>query len=321
MNEVFSDFKDLPTVSIIIPAFNEAKHIGECLDSVLRLNYPKDKYDILVVDNGSTDDTLSIVREKGVRFIELPVGKVGAVRNAGAKNTESEIVAFIDSDCIAKENWLLSAVKKLKCANVGAVGGAYNLRDDASWVERGWVLGDRSGNYQVTSLVGGSFIVSRQLFERLSGFDEEINAGEDTKLSKSILMEKLEIWFLTDCSVIHLGYPSTLAGFAKRQYWHASSYLRSNTGLSDKTFIACIAFSLMLLSSIILLIDGNYAGALVAIILTFLVTNVFTAKRVFFGGYHKLSMKNLPAAIVLDYFYFLSRSAGLLIGASKDLLR
>lgn len=102
------------------------------------------------------------------------------------------------------------------------------------------MLGDRKRDRITSSLIGGSFILKKNLFDILNGFDEKINAGEDTRLSKKITNTGLALWFVSDCAVVHLGFPRTVRDFARRQFWHSSSYLKSNNGLKDKTFIAVI---------------------------------------------------------------------------------
>lgn len=112
-----------PFVSIVVPAYNEEKFIGDCLESLSNLSYPKCRYEIIVVDNCSKDNTATIAESMGAIVIRNAIGKVGAVRNQGATVARGEILAFIDADCIAGKNWLKSAIDKLKDPTVGAVGG------------------------------------------------------------------------------------------------------------------------------------------------------------------------------------------------------
>ena len=300
-----------PFVSVIVPAFNEEKHIAECLSSLLALDYPKDRYNITVVDNNSNDNTASLIRQFNVQYLFLERGKVGAVRNYGVKCTESDIIAFIDADCIAGKTWLASGVEKLKDLDVGAVGGFCRLRDNPGWVEKAWVLGERVGNIEVNNLAGSSFLLERKMFESLDGFDESINAGEDSKLSAKITEKGYRLESIEGCAVTHLGYPNSLVGFAKRQFWHSSSYLKSNNGIRDRTFVAVVIFIISLLLTFLLALSENNFLALASFFVSVLVSVSFTIKRSLMGAYRKIYPANLFSAFFIDYVYFLSRALGL----------
>ncbi|ROT98390.1 glycosyltransferase [Marinobacter sp. R17] len=309
---------NFPKVAIIVPAYNEEKYIGACLESLLNLKYPKDKVEILVVDNGSADRTVNIAASYGVKVLKKENTKVGGVRNFGVASSSSEIVAFIDADCVAKEGWLSTAVNWLDNPKVGAVGGVYNLRVRPSWVEKAWVLGTRTTDTPTKTLPGGSFLMRRALFEELGGFDSNINAGEDSKLSYEIGSAGYGLWLLKDCSVVHLGYPNSIGGFAKRQFWHSSSYLKSNVGFKDKTFIASLLFTVCCAVFLLALVLGNASAMLLSLMVSLIICLTFTAKRVLFGNYDAINWKYIIPAVFLDYVYFISRMSGLLFGAVKD---
>jgi len=96
-----------PLVSVVIIVRNMPDTIGDCLESLLDQTVPKDKYEIIVVDNNSTDNTREIVRKYPVKLVsEEKVGNFGGARNMGITNSKGEIVAFIDADCIAEKDWI-----------------------------------------------------------------------------------------------------------------------------------------------------------------------------------------------------------------------
>src|SRR5579884_1618468 len=92
------------SVSIIIPALNEARMIGKCLESVAQLDFPHGHFEVILVDNGSTDDTVKIA-ESFTDRIHLKVlqkrgVRISGLRNLGAREAQGEIVAFLDADCL-----------------------------------------------------------------------------------------------------------------------------------------------------------------------------------------------------------------------------
>ncbi|SFR40296.1 Glycosyl transferase family 2 [Marinobacter gudaonensis] len=303
--------EEYPFVSIVIPAYNEGDHIGKCLAALISQNYPDDRYEIIVVDNGSSDNTVAEAQRFDVRVLSKPAVKVGAVRNFGVAHSRGDILAFIDSDCIAQPNWLSAGVSALKKENVGAVGGGCLLREEPSWIEKGWKLGKEGSDEQVTSLAGGSFLVKANLFRKLNGFDESINAGEDTKLSRDIASLGYRLLFLKECFVVHLGYPTTIKGFFKREYWHSSSYLNSQTGFNDLMFFSVLAFTFSNISLLIYLLSQDLLvlyGAAFLVISPFM----FLVKNIKKVGIENLEYRRIPSAVLVSYIYYYGRSCGLI---------
>ncbi len=117
-----------PFVSVVIPTFNRGYHLSKTIDSLFRQDYPKDRYEIIVVDNSSTDNTAEIIsRLKESAPVEIsyvikePAGP-GPARNLGVSLSKGEILAFIDSDCIADARWLSEGGRKIR-GDIGFVQG------------------------------------------------------------------------------------------------------------------------------------------------------------------------------------------------------
>ena len=89
-----------PFVSVIIPAKNASKWLGLCLNAIVNQSYPKEHIEILVIDNGSTDNTIQIAQSYGTTVIEKPELKLGALRNCGTDIAKGTAFAFIDSDVV-----------------------------------------------------------------------------------------------------------------------------------------------------------------------------------------------------------------------------
>ena len=82
-------------ISIVVPTRNEEKNIEACLKSILNLDFPKDKYEILVIDGMSTDRTVEIASKYPVRIIENPMYKIGPAHNIGIKEAEGDIIVLL----------------------------------------------------------------------------------------------------------------------------------------------------------------------------------------------------------------------------------
>ncbi|MEM3700063.1 MAG: glycosyltransferase [Candidatus Bathyarchaeia archaeon] len=113
-----------PKVSVIVPVKNGAAYIRELLDSLMQVDYDRDKLEIIVVDGNSTDNTREIVSQYPVKLLLEERPGLNAARNTGVRNSDGEIVAFTDADCIIPKDWLSRIVENFRDFQVGCVGGS-----------------------------------------------------------------------------------------------------------------------------------------------------------------------------------------------------
>ncbi len=126
-----------PFVSIIVPVYNGALYIENCIGSLLGLNYPKEKYEVIIVDNNSTDNTADIIKKFAVIYaLEDHTQTSYAARNKGIQTARGSIMAFTDADCIADEYWILNGVKPFENRLVGGVGGKVKAYKPRNYIER-----------------------------------------------------------------------------------------------------------------------------------------------------------------------------------------
>lgn len=121
--------KKKPAISVIIPAFNEEKYISKCLDSILEQETSV-VYEVVVVNNNSTDKTRAIALDKGVKVINEVRQGTASAKNAGAKVAKASILVFLDADCIVPKNYIERIFKFFrKSPNIGVYGGPYVYYD------------------------------------------------------------------------------------------------------------------------------------------------------------------------------------------------
>ncbi|ROQ18063.1 glycosyl transferase family 2 [Marinimicrobium koreense] len=301
----------LPSVSIIIPTFNEEEYLSNCLRSVKSIDYPNEKYEVIVVDNGSEDSTLEIARSYGVKVYVKENIKVGAVRNFGAENSYGDVLVFLDGDCVVDKGWIRRGLELLD--NNSVVGGQYFLRENPYWVEKYWILNPDGASYETSSLVGGCIMIRRDDFLKVGRFNESLNSGEDSELTHRLRRSGVNVRVTRQFSVTHLGYPTSLTGFVKRQIWHSIDYgLHTEKSFKDKIFILTSFYGFGLIFSVVGLLTSAKL-LLIGLALALICPASLSVKRIRRSKY-KGSLKDVFSIFLIDNAYLWGRLAGLLSG-------
>lgn len=174
-----------PFVTIIVPVFNQGHTIKACILSLLEVDYPRYRYEIIAVDDGSTDNTSEVLKGLSMKYsfkvIRLEKNKGPAfARNAGIKHAVGEIIAFTDSDCIVDKLWLKTLVRGY-ISGVGAVGGIRKWYGKSNFV---------SDYFE--------FILSKKPFEKeIKSKDVEWHSTDNFSIKKNVLLEvgSFDTWF------------------------------------------------------------------------------------------------------------------------------
>lgn len=209
-------------MSIIIPAYNAERSIEKCIRSALAQKYPQENYEVLVVDNNSTDNTVQRIQSfADVRYIlEKDRQNCFAACNTGARNARYDLFAFLDADQVADENWLRELVSGHDDERYGAMGGRY-VYDDQQLLKDIDVRGnDNRHGIKVDGLdtLGSSnCIYKRHVFEALGGFFDEWFSGADFDMAFRLQNGlKLNIKYNPNAFVVEEG--RTVSEYLKREF-------------------------------------------------------------------------------------------------------
>lgn len=189
----FISLAEYPFVSIIIPVRNRPADIEACLQSLSRLDYPDEKKEVIVIDDASDDHTPHIVSKYPVHLIPLKEHRQASFcRNLAAQEAKGEILAFLDSDCLADALWLKELIPAFCDPSTGAVGGLVDSYFDQKGLDRYEKVKSslNLGTYPRSSREGDRFfyvpscnlLVRRSLFLKSGGFREDMIVGEDVDL-------------------------------------------------------------------------------------------------------------------------------------------
>jgi glycosyltransferase involved in cell wall biosynthesis len=178
---------DAPVVSVVLPTRGRARYLEVALDS-LDSQGLEEPWELLVVDDGSSDGTREVLRERGVRSLRLaPAGGLNTARNAGVRETSGDLVAFTDDDVRVPPGWLRALVEGARRhPEADAFGGPIRARLEGP-APRGCgredppltVLDLGAEDRPAELAWGANMAVRRAAFERIGEFDESIHGGGD----------------------------------------------------------------------------------------------------------------------------------------------
>jgi N-acetylglucosaminyl-diphospho-decaprenol L-rhamnosyltransferase len=224
----------VPAVSVIVVNYNGARWLPGCLDAIAaQAGAPS--FETLVVDNGSTDDSIALARTSypTAQLVETGtnLGFTGG-NNAGARVATGEWLAFLNNDTIVEPAWLAhlwdAALAHPDCAlitsrivflhdpsTIDSAGDGY-LRAGAAFKHGHGAPADAfASSREVFGACGGAFMIRRAAFEALGGFDERFFAVyEDVDLSYRARLRGLRVWYAADAVVRHAGSASLGPGSA-----------------------------------------------------------------------------------------------------------
>ncbi len=225
----------IPKVSVIIPVYNGAKSLEECLNSVLKQTYPP--FEVIVVDNHSTDETKELIhklkaKNSIVRYVfEFDRGR-GNARNTGIGCACGDIIAMTDSDCIVPQNWIEALINPIITKNESIVMGSEYDLTNTIWSSQIQATQDsfkemhREGEH-IKILDTKNFAARRDVFAQFL-FDPIMKSLEDYEFSLQI-RNKIRIYYLPRHQVGHW-HPSSLLTIFKlnlnRAYWAKKIYTK-----------------------------------------------------------------------------------------------
>ena len=222
-----------PFVSVIVCSYNGGRTLSACLDSLGKLNYPD--YEIILVDDGSTDDTRDIAEQfPHVRYIYQENHGLSHARNTGAAAATGDVFAYTDSDCMADLDWLYYLIGTLLSGDYAGVGGPNMTPPAQNWIQACVAAAPGGPSHVLLTdtiaehIPGCNMAFYRWAFENIGGFDPEYHkAGDDVDFCWRLQQAGCVIAFSPTAIVWH-HRRFTLRAFLKQQdgYGEAESLLR-----------------------------------------------------------------------------------------------
>ncbi len=212
--------KDL-FISIIVPTRNEEKNLPRLFQSLRQLNYPKDKLELIIVDGGSTDQTVTLAKNFGAKVLSNTRKIRGAGCKIGVAKAKGQLVAFTDADCVVPKNWLKDLLPFFNQKEVASVGGPnVTPKDDTPFAKAaGEVVtlltrpGSRYGyqGHQVTEIYhnpGCNVLYLKKAILKVGNFNPRLLTCEDEELDFRLLQAGYRLLFTPQVVVDHYRRPT-----------------------------------------------------------------------------------------------------------------
>ncbi len=211
----------MPKMTVIIPAYNCERDIAKCLDSILNQSYPREDFEVIVVDNNSTDNTAKVIKKYNVKYALEKRQSSYAARNKGLSLAKGEILVFTDADCIPVKDWLTAYLDCFSKTGLKLIAGSIeiSLKD----LDNPWMIYDKLNHMNQQLLVKtknfaatANLMVHRDVFSTVGEFDPELISGGDSEFGQRAC-KKFKMKFCPKAKIYHPARGS-FSGLIKKKY-------------------------------------------------------------------------------------------------------
>ncbi len=216
-------------ISIVIPMFDEARHIARTLQAAKAAAEAAGMAcELIVVDNGSRDAGPALAEAAGARVLHYPGLHIGALRNRGAATASYDHLAFIDADIEVPLDWLREWSKRIQRKDTDVLALACDTPAQAPWYARAWQRRSLPARAELrpTWLPSANLCLSRETFQAVGGFNELLRTGEDKDLGLRLQRQGARQLLLKSPAVLHWGYEGCWREWLGKELWRQGSHLQ-----------------------------------------------------------------------------------------------
>lgn len=218
-------------ISIVIPMYNEARHIGRTLLAAQKAAHAANvECELIVVDNGSNDQGPHIARQFGATVLSLPGLLIGALRNRGTAIASGEWLAFIDADVEMPETWLQPLFDIEASGQADVFGLDLHTPAEAPWFATAWQRRTSQpahrASHSVDWLPSSNLLMRRAWFDKVGGFNEALRTGEDKEFTLRLHKQGARLLSVNDLVALHWGYEMNWREWMGKEMWRQGSHLQ-----------------------------------------------------------------------------------------------
>jgi GT2 family glycosyltransferase len=246
-----------PTISVVLPTYNRVEDLRRCLTALESQTPGAGPFDVIVIDDGSTDGTLLLLKEMQahsrlrLRFMSQANRGPAAARNRGIGESSSPLIAFTDDDCIPEPDWLERLLAALPAdARCAGIGGRVMRQNDSRigrFIDLIGTLNPPLSEGKALYLVTANALYRRSCLLEVKGFDEQFAwpGGEDQDISDR-LRDRGYYHAFTDTAVIHHKHRDTLSGlFRTHRHYGRGDRIRARIGRKPGLFFQSVPLFLI----------------------------------------------------------------------------
>lgn len=217
-------------VSVVVPALNAERTIGACVRALLDQDHPPERYEVIVVDNGSRDRTVQLLSGHPVTVLEEARRGPAAARNRGIRASRGHLIAFVDADCVPTRGWLRHLVKAFRDDEVTCVAGTSLPLDPSSPIG---AYAARTGQYDSRrSLAHPHFpfaysfnmALRARVLAAAGSFDPRFRTYEAADLFHRIVRQGLLEWRIETRAVVFFRTRETIGAFVRQNVAYGRGY-------------------------------------------------------------------------------------------------
>jgi len=218
-------------ISIVIPMYNEARHIGRTLLAAQKAAHAANvECELIVVDNGSNDQGPHIARQFGATVLSMPGLLIGALRNRGTAIATGQWLAFIDADVEMPETWLQPLFDIEASGQADVFGLDLHTPAEAPWFATAWQRRTSQpahrASHSVDWLPSSNLLMRRAWFDKVGGFNEALRTGEDKEFTLRLHKQGARLLSVNDLVALHWGYEMNWREWMGKEMWRQGSHLQ-----------------------------------------------------------------------------------------------
>ena len=224
-------------LSVIIPTYNRAAYLDKSLTSLIKQNYPKDGFEVIVIDDGSEDDTAKIAsqfkNDLNLKYFRESHLGVSWARNLGIEKANGEILVFFDDDALAAENWLENIARVMIGEDI--ITGQVKPINNNFWqyFAPHYHQGDKPQESSV--LLEGNCAIKRKVFSKIGLFDENLDYGHEGEEFITRVGKRYKIMYYPEVIIYH-DYAKGFRNYFQKQkkFGQKKAYLESRGLVREK---------------------------------------------------------------------------------------
>ncbi len=212
-------------VSVVVPTFNRKDLLKNTLESLTNQSYPKERYEIIIVDSSTIRGVGEIISEAkkshtNIKHIKIENKSPATSRNLGIKNATGRIVAFIDDDCIANEHWLKKILESFESHDAQGIEGKTETIPDRVGPFTSQVVNENGGGYMTCNIA-----YKKEILDKVGGFDNRypFPHNEDADLAWRVIRYG-KIYFEPGALVVHPPRPISVIELIRRVRYLESEF-------------------------------------------------------------------------------------------------